>query len=93
MLSALWLPLYEKKSVLLSTKAAISSLSHLRVALKVCASVSPTYQCGKACAATAPCCCPGEIAVELKAPMSSLKCVLPLQELIQGQLPRPITQP
>lgn len=81
-LSALWLPLYEKKNVLLSTKAAVSSLSHLKVALKVCATVSPTYQCGKVCVATASCHCPGEIAVELKALMSSLKCVLPLQELL-----------
>lgn len=83
-LSALWLPLHEKKSVLLSTKAAVSSLSHLRVALKVCATVHPTYQHGKACATTAPCHCPGETAVELKAALrSSLKCVLPLQELLR----------
>lgn len=73
-LSAFWLPLHEKKSVLLSTEAAISSPFSLRVALKVCATVSPTSQCGKACAATAPCCCPGEVALEFKALMSSLKC-------------------
>lgn len=70
-------------SVLLSTNAAVSSLSHLRVALKVCATVHPTYQHGKACANTASCHCPGETAVELKATLrSSLKCVLPLQELL-----------
>lgn len=71
------------KSMLLSTNAAVSSLSHLRVALKVCATVHPTYQHGKACATTASGHCPGETAVELKATLrSSLKCVLPLQELL-----------